>query len=112
MKIVGIAAAMAAGAAIASVLPVATEGLPITWTHQLDAQCTWDRRPWFKALPTGARAHVRVRVGYLPAEVRDEVLACHVRRGLANPTPSVNVIMKQWPSEADFTAWRAEPWKP
>lgn len=112
MRAVGILAALAAGAAIANILPVATEGLPLTWTHQLNAQCSWDRRPWFTVLPTKARAHLRVRVGNLPNEVRDEVVACYVRRGLTNPEPSVNVIMRKWPSDAEFTAWRAEPWKP
>lgn len=104
--------ALAAAALVAGVLavreaaPVVMEGAPLWWTHALNEQCTFDRRPWFEALPMGVRTHVRLRLGELPSEVHDEVLACQVRRGLKSETPLVNTILRRWPSTAEFTAKR------
>jgi hypothetical protein len=116
MKVVGIMAAIAGGLVLAEVTPLVLEGVPITWTHRLNEHCTFDRRPWLKAMPMGLRKHVRLRVvnltegvaNFLPDDVRDGVVACHVRRGLANPQGSVNRVMRRWPTDAELTAWRSQ----
>lgn len=112
MKALPAAVCVALGLVGAQVLPLLAEGLPLTWTHTLNAQCSFDRRPWFGALPLGIRPHIRLRVGFLPPEVQEAVMACHVRRGLVNPQGYVNEVRRSWPSEAELTAWRAETWEP
>jgi hypothetical protein len=98
------AAIVAAVLGVRQVSFVVAEGLPIAWTHTLNDQCTFDRRPWFKALPMGIRVHIRLRLGDLPGEVRDEVLACHVNRGLKSASPFLKTIRPDWPSDAELTA--------
>jgi hypothetical protein len=112
VKALPAAACVALGLVGAQVLPVALEGAPLALTHRLTQQCAWERRAWFAALAPGARAFVRVKVGEVDEDTTREIIACHVRRGLANPQGSVNVIMRKWPSEAELTAWRAETWEP
>ncbi len=104
IKALHIAAVVAATLGAREAAPAVVLGAPLTWTHALNDQCTWVRRAWFSALPLGVRPHVRIRLGDLPEEVSDEVLACQMRRGLKSETPLVKTLLPRWPSRAEFTA--------
>jgi hypothetical protein len=103
-RLLTIAALVAGVLAVREASPVVMEGLPIGWTHTLNDQCTFDRRPWYRALPMGIRSQIRLRLGEFPSELRDEVLACHVGRGLKSSSPFLKTIRPDWPSDAELTA--------
>lgn len=83
-----------------SALYVAAGSLvPFATSHQLTEQCAWvPKRLWSDfGLARGEPSH------------RENVarVACFARRGLMSDSLSIRDLRRQWPSEAELTAWRA-----
>jgi hypothetical protein len=82
-----------------SALYVAAGSLvPFGMSHRLSEQCAWVPNPVLSDLGLA-----RGEPSYRENMAR---VACFHRRGLASDSPLVRDLRRNWPSEAEFTAWR------
>jgi hypothetical protein len=78
-----------------------TVGLPHSWTHDLAPSCAWERRQW---------ASRTLAASWVPsAAERASAGRCWAGRGGNDPTgetPTVEVLLRKFPSPAQIAAWR------
>jgi len=73
---------------------------PYQWGHSLSVGCQWSERDYLGAVGPGEP----------DAAARRSEFACWERHGLKAPDwQSIKVLLPQWPSEAELTAWNGEP---
>ncbi len=67
-------------------LAVVSVFLPYRWTHEMDAGCHWQPRPWIGRL--GAQE--------ASGAALDDQAVCRTLKGLKSATP-VRVVLTRWP---------------
>lgn len=72
--------------------------VPYEWGHTLTGACSWHARP-----ALGLLGPVRPPPGSRARRMQD---ACWYRRGLKSTTPFVKIVLPEFPSAAQLTAWR------